>query len=79
MFRSLVDKGFRDQKLSVVASRLVSMSTTHQPPPTDVIGRTLVHVHGDFKSLVDAPVWSLDDKSWTHGSLKPPRSESRRR
>src|SRR4051812_33006039 len=38
------------------------MNTTHPLPPTDLIGRTLVHVRDDFKSLVDAPVWSLDDK-----------------
>ncbi len=31
------------------------------PPPADVIGRTLVHVADDFKALIDAPVWSLDD------------------
>ena len=36
------------------------MSTPH-PPPADVIGRTLVHVADDFKALIDAPVWSLDD------------------
>jgi hypothetical protein len=49
------------------------MNETHQPPPTDVIGRTLVQVQGDFKSLVDAPVWSLDEKALEPGSLKPQR------
>src|SRR3954471_9859680 len=38
------------------------MNTTHPLTATDLIGRTLVHVRDDFKNLVDAPVWSLDDK-----------------
>jgi hypothetical protein len=39
------------------------MSSTHQPPPTDVIGRMLVRVTNEFKTTIDTPVWSLDDKA----------------